>query len=138
MIQKSTSISEDQLFQSCVLDWFDRISKGEWDNAFSMIDLPPESGVPYSPQRYRDEIENDHFAEGTVFRKQHSEGIIYSSPHEVGGDGNCEIYDPSEDNVYEFECDVPLNGEWSDLTSGWQFIDNGDFYAVRLEWLHVL
>ncbi len=156
MISKPQNATAE-FFVNFVRDWFKGIASGAWQEAFTRIDLAPNFGEPYSPQRFRHEVENDHFCDGTVFRKRHPEGIAYSDPNTIGESQYVELYplrgehewvsDDLEDEVarclregwsIEVEHPIPLNGEWSDLTACFQFVDQGDNYAVRLDWLHVL
>jgi hypothetical protein len=125
-------------FIRLVRGWFKMIAAGRWDAAFALIDLPPNLGLPHTPERFRHEIEQDHFVPGTVFANAHPEGVIYSDPDSVAGDGRPNLYQRNTPEVLEFEHDVPLNGEWSDLTSGWEFVVCAEGYLVRLDWLHVL
>lgn len=136
MIRKDNQ-NPELLFEQFVSSWFELIAKGKWDVAFAQIDLSPSYGDPYTPERFRDEIENDHFCEGTIFRNEHHQ-IVYSNPKDISGNGNPNIYPLEGTADYSFEYDVPLNNEFSDLTSGWEFIDAGAFYKVRLDFLHVL
>src|SRR5512141_3111539 len=116
--------------------WFKMISAGQWDAAFAVLDLPPNVGPPYTPERFRYEVEQDHFGPGTVFAEAHPEGIIYSDPDSVIRDGRPNLFQRKTPDVLEFEYDVPLCGEWSDLTSGWEFVSRPEGYLVRLDWLH--
>ncbi|GAB3535641.1 hypothetical protein [Photobacterium alginatilyticum] len=136
MIRKEEK-SPDKLFEQFVSIWFELISQGRWDEAFAQLDLPPTYGSCYTPERFRDEIENDHFCEGTIFRKQHLK-IVYSNPNEIMGDGRPSLYPIDGTSDYSFEYDIPLNNEFSDLTSGWEFIDAGEVYKVKLDFLHLL
>ncbi len=136
MIQK-TGTKPEKLFELFVSNWFELISKGKWSEAFVQIDLPTSYGYEYNPEKFRDEIGNDHFCRGTIFRKQYPE-IIYSNPKEIKGNGRLIILQDDDTLDCEFYFDVPLNGEFSDLTSIWEFINFGEFYKVRLESLHVL
>lgn len=125
------------LFKQFVSNWFELISIGQWEEAFSQIDLSPNFGVSYTPRIFRNEIENEHFGEGTLFRKENS-NIVYSNPKEIEGNGNPVIYPLEGTNGYSFEYDVALNNQFSDLTSGWEFIDSGTYYKVKLDFLNVL
>ena len=125
------------LFEQFVSNWFELIAKGEWEEAFAQIDLPPSYGDKYTAEKFKYEIENDYFCEGTIFRNEHPE-IIYSNPKEINGNSNPNIYPLEGTANYSFEFDVPLNNEFSDLTSGWEFLEAGEFYKVRLDFLHVL
>ena len=147
----------EEFFISFARSWFKSIAGGDWQGAFARLDLPPQFGEPFTPERFRREIEDDHFCEGTVFREQHPGPIVYADPDSIGASKYTSLYplrgaddSESDDSEAEFaqclrggrsvelEHPVPLNGEWSDLTACFQFIDRGDSYAVRLDWLHVL
>src|SRR5689334_19305551 len=91
MIPKSSPLTK-VFFVQFVRDWFKSIARGDWQAAFDALDLPPDDGMPYTPERFRQEIENDHFAEGTVFRKQHPAGIVYSDPDVIGESKYTELY----------------------------------------------
>jgi len=132
-----TKQNPDSLFEHFVSNWFELIASGKWEEAFAQIDLSASYGEPYTPARFKDEIENDHFCEGTIFRNENPK-ISYSNPKKMEGSGNPNIYPLDGTSNFSFEYDVPLNNEFSDLTSGWEFIDAGEFYKVRLEFLHVL
>lgn len=125
------------IFEQFVSSWFELLSSGKWAEAFIQLDLSPVHGNEYTPSRFRDEIESDHFCEGTMFRKEHPE-IVYSAPKDSSGNGRPNLYPLEGALDYSFEYDVPLNNEFTDLTSGWEFIDSGAFYKVRLDFLHVL
>ncbi|WP_461538316.1 hypothetical protein [Spongorhabdus nitratireducens] len=125
------------LFEQFVSDWFELIAQGKWDEAFALIDLPPNYGDAYTPDKYKDEIENDHFCPGTIFRDDNPE-IIYSNPKDISESANPTLYPLDGTSDYSFEYDVPLNDKISDLTSGWEFKDFGKFYKVRLDFLNVL
>ena len=137
MLQKS-SVEPFELFHAFVRSWFKLIALGRWNEAFGQIDLPPNFGEAYTPDRFRYEVEKDHFHPGTRFGSKHPEGIIYSDPDTLEGDGRPHLYQRKDRSTYEFDFDLPLNGEWSDLTAGFEFIDAGSVFKVRLDWLHVL
>jgi hypothetical protein len=46
---------------------------------------------------------------------------------------------PLQDGTgFQFDYDLPLNGEWSDLTAQFEFLRRSDGYAVVLHDIHVL
>lgn len=137
MLERTASDPQED-FTRFVRGWYKLVAAGKWDEAFATIDLPPNYGDPYSAERFRREVELDHFAPGTRFAKAHPEGIIYFDPDSLSGDGRPSLYQRKGGATFQFELDVPLNGEWSDLTSGWEFIVDPRGYLVRLDWLHVL
>ncbi len=70
MIQKSDR-NPEAVFEQFVENWFELIATGKWSEAFVQIDINPTHGGEYTPDSFRNEIENEHFCEGTVFRKEH-------------------------------------------------------------------
>ena len=61
---------------------------------------------------------------------------IYSDPDDIGESKRVHFHEQGRDVGLQHL--VPLNGEWSDLTAHFDFLDRGESYAVKLEWLHVL
>jgi hypothetical protein len=102
-----------------------------------MIDLPPNYGEPFTQERFRYEVEEDNFCAGTVFRKQHPEGVIYSDPADIGPSKYTDVFPLDDSDGFGVEHPVPLNGEWNDLTAAFQFVRRDDEYAMRLDWLNV-
>ncbi|EKA6052546.1 hypothetical protein RH728_004491, partial [Vibrio vulnificus] len=94
------------LFEEFVIEWFELISKGQWDMAFSKIDLAPSFGEAFTPGTFRNEVENDHFCEGSIFRQAHPD-ITYSNPKLMPGSGQPEIYEIESSFNYSFLYDVP-------------------------------
>jgi hypothetical protein len=153
MIPKPQNPTEE-FFINVVRGFFKRIAGGDWEGAFSMLDLPPVHGEPFTPERFRHEVEVENFGEDTVFREEHPEGVIYSDPDTIGPSKYADVYAPRpitsgdgeaerdrcirEGRSLEVEHPVPLNGSWSDLTAHFDFIAQGNSYALRLDWLHVL
>ncbi|MCB2408238.1 DUF7668 domain-containing protein [Hymenobacter lucidus] len=48
-------------------------------------------------------------------------------------------YDSPAQHGYAVEYDIPLDGEWSDLTAQFSFVENSNnLYTITLEGIHVL
>lgn len=101
-----------------------------------MIDGPNCYGISWTPDGIRQVVENS-FGPGCRFRSRHPDGIRWTDPDELGDGGHPEIY-LRDDGSYSFEHDVPLNGEWSDLTAQFEFQRRPQGFAVVLHDLHVL
>jgi len=112
------------------------LAAGKWQEACGMIDEPNYYGITWTPERIQHVVE-DTFGPGCRFRSRHPEGIRWSDPDELGDGGHPEIYPHDDGNGYAFDHDVPLNGEWSDLTAQFEFHRRTQGYAVVLHDLHV-
>lgn len=88
----------------------------------------------------RHEIEVEHFGPGTVFARIHPKGVLYCDPDMLPPPLDTQNQVGALDNgiSYWLDWDLPLNGEWSDLTAQFEFIRTADGYRVCLHCLHVL
>ena len=127
----------DDFYIDVIRDWFDQIADDRWDTAFSMIDLPPEFGPPFTAASFRNAIQNDHYPEGTVFRKAHPGEIVYSSPTEMGPSQYTNVYRNRGDRTVEVIHPVPIHNEWTDLMATFTFNKMPDGYLLRLDSIYV-
>ena len=136
MIEISTHAPERTLV-AFVRHWLKLLAAGRWLEACGMIDEPNCYGIIWTRERIQQVVE-DTFAPDSRFRSRHLEGIRWTDPDELGDGGHPEIYPVHDGSRYAFEHDVPLNGEWSDLTAQFEFHRRSQGYAVVLHDLHVL
>jgi hypothetical protein len=127
----------EQTLVAFVRQWLKLLSAGSWQEACGMIDEPNCYGITWTPERIQQVVE-DTFGPGCRFRSRHPEGILWSDPDELGDGGHPEIYPHDDGSGYAFDHDVPLNGEWGDLTAQFEFHRRPQGYAVVLHDLHVL
>lgn len=136
-------ISEDnteKIIQNFVFKWFKLFSEDKISDAIKLIDKPNCYGINWTEEEIKNLIENETYGPGTIFQKEHPEGIVYSDPDMVP----IPEYEISElilyrdGSGYYYEHDFPLNGEWSDLTAQFEFMKSGSKYFVILHDLHIM
>ncbi len=110
-----------------VRGWLKLMAAGRWRDACGMIDEPNCYGIVWTPERIQQVVE-----------KTFGEGIRWTDPDELGDGGHPEAYPMRDGSGYSFEHNVPLNGEWSDLTAEFEFRRRPQGYAVLLHDLHVM
>lgn len=115
----------------CVAD--DRL-----EEACAALDEPNVYGVRWTATALRDLVE-ETFAPGTRFRAAHPEGPRFTPVGSARGNGRSSIIRYDDGSGFSLEHDVPLNGEYSDLTAQFDFHWRGEHtLAARLHDLHVL
>lgn len=127
----------EQTLVAFVRRWFKLLSAGRWEEACDLIDEPNCWGIVWTPERIKQVVANT-FRPGCRFMSRHPEGIRWTDPDELGEGGCPDVYLDDERNRYQVDHDVPLNGEWSDLTAQFEFHRRPGAYAVVLHDLHVL
>ena len=127
----------EQTLTAFVRRWLKSLAIGRWDEACGMIDESNCYGITWTPERIKQVVE-DTFGPGSRFRSRHPEGIRWSDPEGLDDGGRPQLYPLDGGSGYAFDHDVPLNGEWSDLTAQFEFHLRLQGYAVVLHDLHVL
>ena len=117
--------------------WFDLIASGDIDKACQKIDKPNCYGIQWTPEKLL-EIINYNLGPGTGYASDHPEGPKFSKVSETKGNFRVDVLAFDDGSGYSLEYDVPLNGEWSDLTAQFEFIGSGGEFEVVLHDLHVL
>jgi hypothetical protein len=132
------TITEDDIV-AFARRWSKLLAAGEFQAACDLLDEPRGGGVWWTPQLLRECIEIDHYGPGTIFSRLHPEGVIYSDPDVV------EMTSPSRHfggqfgpDGYELCWDLPLNGEWSDITALFQLTRTPEGFLICLYDLHVM
>ena len=127
----------EQTLVAFLRQWLKLLATGRSREACRMIDEPNCYGISWSLERLQ-QVVDDAFGPGCRFRSRHPEGIRWTDPDDLGDGGHPEIYPRDDGSGYRFEHDVPLNGEWSDLTAQFEFHRRPEGFAVVLHDLHVL
>lgn len=120
-----------------VRNWFTLLAAGRSQEACNMIDEPNYYGIAWTPEQIQ-QVVAGAFGPQSRFRLRHPEGIRCTDPEELSEGGNPEVYPSHDGGHYRFDHDVPLNGEWSDLTAQFEFHRRQKGYVVVLHDLHVL
>jgi hypothetical protein len=108
--------------------WLRLLSVGDWRAAVSMLDGPNSYGIQWGEAEIRNSI--DEYARGKLW--------CITSPETLHTSGCMSLGEFTDGSGYYFYCDIPLNGEWSDLTAQFEFIKLGNGYAFVLHDMHVL
>jgi len=109
-------------------DWFRLLARGEFASAVSHLDEPNSYGEWWDAERIQ----------GVLRDFARSEAVPVTDPDTIAGDGHPSLVELADGRGYSFEHDVPLGGEWSDLTAQFEFLRRASGYAVVLHDIHVL
>lgn len=120
-----------------VRGWLDLLAAGRLADACALLDEPNAYGKRWRPADLT-ELVADTFGPGTRFRARHPEGPVFTPLAAARGDGHATVSAFDDGSGYWVEHDVPLNGEYSDLTAQFEFRWRGGALAAALHDLHVL
>ena len=107
------------------------------DEACSLLEHPNRFDVVWTPDLIKETV-HETFSPDTLFYKFHPEGPVFTDPYELEEQRHFEPIEFDDGSGYHFEYDIPLNGEWSDLTAIFQALKTPRDYSVFLDDLHVL
>lgn len=122
--------SEDvqKAFIHAVRQWFRLLSQEEWQKATAFLDEPNSYGILWDEKQIRDVLAD--YA-GT-------DSWHVTDPDKLAGDGRPSGGEFNDKTGFWFELNVPLDGEWSDLTAQFEFLRRPNGLAVVLHDIHVL
>ena len=107
------------------------------EDACALLDEPNMYGIAWTPEKIR-EVVATTFDPQSRFYRFHPEGPIFTDPYQLPEQPHQELIPLHNNEGYRFDYDIPLNGEWSDLTALFIFYKRPQGYAVVLHDLHVL
>jgi hypothetical protein len=116
------------MFTRFARDWFRLIAGGDFAGAVARIDQPNSYGQRWDAEKIQ----------GVLRDYARSESVSITDPDTIGRDGRPSAGEITDGRGYWFEHDVPLDGEWSDLTVQFEFLRRPIGYAVVLHDIHVL
>ncbi len=116
-----------------VKKWIKLIANGSVHDACALLDQPNSYGIVWTPELIRKLI-----LEYLDLEDDRPLASVVSDPNLIPGQRDLEVGTFNHCSGYWFDYDVPLNGEWSDLTAQFEFYKGKDGYAVVLHDLHVL
>lgn len=134
-----------------VKNWLALLAEGKLAEACNQLETAYPHDEVWTPERIV-HIVRDTFPPESLFYQQHPEGPVFTNPYDLKEqkryvdewlqdwfDYELEYHTgPDSDGVIHFEYDIPLNGEWSDLTALFEFHKSDGGYKVVLRGLHVL
>lgn len=131
----SNNIEEEMI--RFVQNWFDLIAEGKIEEACDKLDKPNCYGVKWTPKKFQDIIK-DVFGPEIIFGHEYPNGVFFSAVKATDGAYRADALKFDCGSGYSVEHDVPLNGEWSDLTAQFEFVGEKPVFEVILHDLHVL
>lgn len=114
-----------------IRDWVNLLSEGRYEEAVQLLDLPlGATEVHWNAGLLKDLI-NDYAGLSVA--------LPVNDPHLMDEDGEkIYFYFYNDASGFAVDYDVPVSGEWSDLTARFSFKKKGDQFCVYLEDVHVL
>ncbi len=115
-----------------IRDWVESLSNGEFEKALQLLDYS-ESGSNAIP--WNETLLKEAFLDyGAIGRMP-----VINSPYQMDlATEKIEFYEYEDGSGYFVEYDVPLDGEWGDLTAQFSIKKVGDDFSITLEDIHVL
>ena len=117
--------------------WMKLLADNHFDEACALLEQPNSFGVVWTPNLIKETV-HDTFSPDTIFYKLHPEGAVFTDPYELEEQRDIELIELGDGSGYAFDYDVPLNGEWSDVTAQFEILKRPNGYVVFLDNLHVL
>ena len=108
--------------------WLQQLSAGNWHEVLGMLDEPNSYGVKWGEAEIRSSL--DEYSRSKTW--------AVTDPNSLDVSGHTSFGEFNDGSGYWFDYDIPLNGEWSDLTAQFEFKKRGDGYALVLHDIHVL
>jgi hypothetical protein len=129
----------DQQILDVIRDWVELLAQNHYEDAFQM--LKHDASKDWSPELIRTVISNYGFIEPRKDEKVFRVTSIKEKPtgkpyQEVDWYGD----DPDRPRQYlgMVLFNLPLNGEWSDVTAVFDIVEEDDHLALELDDIHVL
>ena len=136
MIDISPDASEKSILDF-VKRWMKLLADNRFDEACALLEHPNSFGIVWTPNLIKETVHNT-FSLDTLFYEFHPEGAFFSDPYELEEQRDIELIELNDGSGYAFDYDIPLNGEWSDLTAQFEILKRPNGYVVFLNNLHVL
>ena len=120
-----------------ITDWCDLLAEGRIEEACARLDEPDNYGRRWSAGEVSAAVDETFSAE-TRFRRSHPDGLSFTEPRDSSGNPCANIAELSDGSGYWAEFNLPINGEFSDLTAQFRFRRARGRLLVSLQELHVL
>lgn len=116
-------------------EWLKCLARADWDSALAMLDEPNSYGIRWTRQKVTDVL-HDTFGPTTRFAR--TKGIPVFSDPDLASGSRRHSFGTTDGGGYWLDYDVPLNGEFSDLTAQFEFHPRASGHAAVLQDLQVL
>lgn len=121
--------NHEKAFYDFARNWIRLLSDNKYEEAIKQIDSPNSYGIEWSVTAIKNVIK-EYIGKG--------EQSSITDPYEMEGDGRPNLIVFNGLHGFAFDLDMPINGEWSDLTVQFEFIKKAKgYYSVILNDIHV-
>ena len=120
-----------------ITNWFDLLAQGRIEEACARIDEPGTYGRLWSAEQIVAAMD-EAFDSESRFRRAHPEGLDFSKPQTAVGSPFANINEYEDGSGYWAEHNVPISGEFSDLTAQFRFRWSNERLVVSLDDLRVI
>lgn len=103
-----------------IADWCDLLAHGRIAEACAHLDEPNSYGHNWSADEIVAAIEKT-FGSESRFRLAHPEGLTFTRPKDSTGSAFANVEELSDGSGYWAEYNLPISGEFSDLTAQFRF-----------------
>lgn len=138
-----TDVSDDQILALC-REWAELVAADWLDDALRLLWVPPDydPSQHWTPESLRTYIENygswEPLTDGSRWRITSFVSVRLPADRPAFRPVADVFRDGRNTRAGRVDVDLPLNGEWSDLTAQFEFRPVRDGIAVSLYDLHVL
>jgi len=122
-------INPEAAFREFVARWIGLLAQGQSEQAMALIDEPNSYGIKWGPKQLSSAL-SSYGGDGHM--------PVVSSPASASGQQRANLIALADRSGYAYDHDLPLNGQWSDLTAQFEFLKHPDGFAVVLNDIHVL
>jgi hypothetical protein len=130
-MQKFEAENIEEELKLFLRDWVKLLSEGRFEEAVQQLDISLDgSDVYWNPVFLRDVI--NEYAELYKNAKLTNPYLMELSKERI------DVYPYNDNSGFAVDYNLPVNGEWSDLTAQFSFKKNKSLFAVYLEDVHVL
>jgi len=113
-----------------IRSWFDLIATGGIADACKQLDGPNRAGIVWTPQRIIDVISKALHMKG--------DSAVITTTSSCSGSPKGRVFRLLNRSGFVVEHQVPLNGQYCDVTAMFEFLWRGKALAFILDGLHVL
>ena len=123
-------INPEAAFREFVANWLDLLAQGHAEQAMTLIDEPNSYGVKWGPEQLSSVLKS--------YGGNSNKVVVVTSPFSASGQQHASLIALANRSGYAYDHDIPLNGQWSDLTAQFEFLKHPNGFAVVLQDIHVL
>jgi hypothetical protein len=120
----------DEDLVAYIRSWFDLIASGGITDACNQLDEPNRAGIVWTPQKIIDVISKALHIK--------NDSVVITSTSSCSGSPEGRIFRLLNGSGFVVEHQIPLNGQYCEVTAMFEFLWRGKALAFTLDGLHVL